>query len=162
MVKTHHNEKKTIKAAQHKGTQERRSGRLFQSVQSRVQTRTQKKTCRVRDRYQKTDSFSRGCISTQRGAREVSCLESHGPAAVWRSMLRDLPQGDRVGQVRRQGSVVTIDMEALTCKRRTDCLQTPLWLGCPCIHPVEGHRPHEFIFATDYCGERESGGLVNT
>ena len=32
-------------------------------------------------------------------------------------MLRDLPQGDRAGHVRRQGSVVTIDLEALTCKR---------------------------------------------
>ena len=115
MVKVHQTEKKTIKAAQHRGTQERRSGRLRQSGQ-----RTQKKTCRIRDRYQRhtTDSFRGGCISAHRGAREVSCPESHGPAAVWRSLLKDLPQGDRAGHVRRQGSVVTIDMEALTCKRR--------------------------------------------
>ena len=45
MVKTHQKQKKTIKAAQHSGTQERRSGRLYQSVQ-----RTQMKTCRIRDR----------------------------------------------------------------------------------------------------------------
>ena len=35
-------------------------------------------------------------------------------------MLRDLPQGDRAGHVRRQGSVVTIDLEALTRKRGTE------------------------------------------
>ena len=74
------------------------------------------KTCKFRDRYQKTYSFYGGCIFTQRGAREVSCPEVHGPAAVWRSMLRDPPQGDRAGRVRRQGSVMTVDLEALTCK----------------------------------------------
>ena len=53
MVKTHHSGKKTIKAAQHRGTQERRSSRLFQSVQ-----RTHMKTCNSRDRFQRqTDSF---------------------------------------------------------------------------------------------------------
>ena len=46
MVKVHQSGKKTIKAAQHRGTQERRSGRLHQSVQ-----RTQKKTCSFRDRF---------------------------------------------------------------------------------------------------------------
>ena len=44
--------------------------------------------------------------------------------------------------------------------RRGLCLQTPLWLRCLCIHPVEGQRPHEFIFETDYCGETERGELV--
>ena len=96
MVKAHRNEKKAIKAAQHRGTQERRSGRLHQSVQ-----RGQMKICRDRYQKQKTDSSSRGCLSAHRGAREVSCPESHGPAAVWRSMLKDLPQGDRAGHVRR-------------------------------------------------------------
>ena len=110
MVKAHHSGKKTIKAAQHRGTPERRSGRLFQSVQ-----RTQKKTCRIRDRFQRhTYSFQRGCLSAHRGAREVSCPQRYGPATVWKSMLRDLPQGDRAGHVRRQSSVVTIDLEALT------------------------------------------------
>ena len=76
-------------------------------------------------------------------------------------MLRDLPQGDRAGYVRRQGSVVTVDLEALAHERvGTDCLQTPLWLGCPCIHPVDGHEPHEFTFATDYCGGTEREKLV--
>ena len=45
IVKAHQREKKTIKAAQHSGTQERRSGRLHQSVQ-----KGQKKTCKNRDR----------------------------------------------------------------------------------------------------------------
>ena len=44
---------------------------------------------------------------------EVSCPERHGPAAVWRSMLRDLPPGDRAGRMRRQGSVMTVNLEAL-------------------------------------------------
>ena len=48
MVKMHQNEKRTIKAAQHRGTQERRSGRLHQSIQ-----KGQKKTCKIRDRYQR-------------------------------------------------------------------------------------------------------------
>ena len=48
---------------------------------------------------------------------EVSFPEVHGPAAVWRSMLRDLPQGDRAGYVRRQVSVVTVDLEALTLEK---------------------------------------------
>ena len=100
MVKVHQREKKTIKATQHSGTQERRSGRLHQSVQ-----RGQKKTCRTRfrDRLQKTDSFRGGCLFAHRGAREVSCPESHGPAAVWRSLLKDQPQGDRARHVREAG-----------------------------------------------------------
>ena len=44
----------------------------------------------------------------------ASCPERHGPAAVWRSLLKDLPQGDRAGRVRRQGSVVMVTLEALT------------------------------------------------
>ena len=32
---------------------------------------------------------------------------------MWRSRLKDLPQGDRAGRVRRQGSVVTVNLEAL-------------------------------------------------
>ena len=44
---------------------------------------------------------------------EASYPELHGPAAVWRSRLKDLPQRDRAGRVRRQGSVVTVSLEAL-------------------------------------------------
>ena len=36
MVKVHRTEEKTIKVAQHRGTQERQSSRLFQSVQSKA------------------------------------------------------------------------------------------------------------------------------
>ena len=32
---------------------------------------------------------------------------------MWRSFVKDLPQGDRTGYVRRQGSAVMIDLEAL-------------------------------------------------
>ena len=87
MVKTHQSKKKTIKAAQHRDTQERRSGRLFQSDRKR----TQKKTCSARVQRQRVDTHTGGCESAHRGAFEVSCPEVHGPAAMWRSMLRDLP-----------------------------------------------------------------------
>ena len=110
MVVAHQTEKKTIKAVQHRGTQERRSGKLYQSDQMR----TQKKACSTRDQRQRSDSHAEGCIYAHRGAREASCPERHGPAAVWRSMLRDLPQRDRAGYVRRQGSVMTVNLEALT------------------------------------------------
>ena len=134
MVKTHQKQKKTINATQHSGTQERRSGRLYQSVQ-----RAQMKTCR-NQRQKQTDSFrERGCLSAHRGAREVSCADGHGPAAVWRSMLRDLPQGDRAGHVRRQGSVVTIDLEALT-RRREQRLSADTTVAAMSMHPPSG-RP---------------------
>ena len=88
MGATHQVEKKkTIKVAQHSGTQEMRCGKLHQSVQMR----TQMKTCRDRKPRQKIDSFRDGCKSSQKGAQEVSYPEVHGPAAVWRSILRDLP-----------------------------------------------------------------------
>ena len=81
MVKMHQTfvKKKTTKTAQHRGTQERRSERLHQSFQLRTQ---KMKTCSFRDRNQrqKTDSFTFGCISAQKGAKEVSCPEVHGPA----------------------------------------------------------------------------------
>ena len=129
----HTKKKKTNKVAQHRGTQERRSGRRRQSVQYRAQM----KTCRVQ--RQRIDLHTVGCISAQRGAHDVSCLERHGPAAVWRSMLRDLPQGDRAGHVRRQGSVVTIDLEALTRERRTR-LSADTTVAGMSMHPPSG-RP---------------------
>ena len=130
---------KTNKAAQHRGTQERRSGRRYQSVQMRTQTRTQTKTCSIRVQRQRLDSHAGGCISAHRGALEVSCPERHGPAAVWRSILRDLPQGDRAGCVRRQGSVVTVDLEALTREkeRKTSANATVAGMS---MHPRSG-RP---------------------
>ena len=53
-------------------------------------------------------------------------------------MLRDLPQGDRAGHVRRQGSVVTIDLEALTRKRRR--LSADTTVAAMSMHPPSG-RP---------------------
>ena len=83
MLKVHQTEKKMIKMAQHRDTQDRRFGMLFQSAQ-----RGQMKACT----YQRhTDSFQRGCVFAHSGAREVTCPESHGPAAVWRFLLKDLP-----------------------------------------------------------------------
>ena len=61
MVKRHQQlaKEKTIKAAQHRGTQDRRSSRQHQSVQDRVQM----KTCRDRVQRQRIDSHHFGCIS---------------------------------------------------------------------------------------------------
>ena len=130
---THTRKKKTNKAAQHRDTQERRFGRRHQSVPGTVQ----KKICRVQ--RQRVDSHTGGCIFAQRGALEVSCLERHGPTAVWRSMLRDLPQRDRVGYVRRQGSIVTVDLEALMHEkeRKTSANATVAGMS---MHPPSG-RP---------------------
>ena len=66
-----------------------------------------------------------------------SCPDGHGPAAVWRSMLRDLPQGDRAGHVRRQGSVVTIDLEALT-RKREQRLSADTTVAGMSMHPPSG------------------------
>ena len=52
-------------------------------------------------------------------------------------MLKDLPQGDRAGHVRRQGSVVTIDLGALTCKRRS-LLSTDTTVAVMSMHPPSG------------------------
>ena len=52
-------------------------------------------------------------------------------------MLRDLPQGDRAGHVRRQGSVVTIDLEALTHKRRS-LLSVDTTAAGMSMHPPSG------------------------
>ena len=58
---------------------------------------------------------------------------------MWRFLLRDLPQGDRAGHVRRQGSIVTIDLEALTCKRRS-LLFANTTAAAMSMHPLSG-RP---------------------
>ena len=83
MVKTHQRseKKKTTKIAQHRGIQERRSNRLYQSFQNRVQM----KTCKGRYLRQRTDSINFGCISTQRGVGEVSC-----PDFIERQLCGDL------------------------------------------------------------------------
>ena len=125
----HTKKKKTDKAAQHRGTQERRSRGRYQT-----------KTCSIRvQRQRHIDSHTGGCIFAHRGALEVSCLERHGPAAVWRSMLRDLPQRDRAGHVRRQGSVVMIDLAALTRERRK-IMSADTTVAGMSMHPPSG-RP---------------------
>ena len=116
---THTKTKKTNKAARQRGTQERRSGSWRKS------DTVQLKACQSQKQRQTTDSFrERGCVSAHTGAHEVSCPERHGPAAVWRSMLRDLPQGDRTGRLRRQGSVVIASLEALTRVKETTSADT--------------------------------------
>ena len=135
----HTRKEKTNKATQHRGTQERRSGRLYQLVQMR----TQKKTCRYQ--RQRSDSHTGGYIYAQKGAHEVSCPEIHGPTAVWRSMLRDLPQGDRAGYVRRQGSIMIVDLEALTHEKESKTSADATAAGMS-MHPPSG-RPR----ATQVC-----------
>ena len=53
-------------------------------------------------------------------------------------MLRDLPQGDRAGFVRRQGSVMTVDLEALM--RRKERLSVDTTVAGMSMHPPNG-RP---------------------
>ena len=76
-----HTKKQKTSKAQHRGTQERRSsGRHQMKTYSTVQSqRTIPET-----------QYS-GCRSAHPGALVVSCPERHGPAAVWRSLLKDLP-----------------------------------------------------------------------
>ena len=104
-----HTKKKKTSKAQHRDTQERRSGGQFQTKTCKPVLR-QKKMTTVPAQY-------RGCRYAQLGATKASCPDIHGPAAVWRSFAKDLPLGDRTGYVRRQGSVVMIDLEALTRKK---------------------------------------------
>ena len=64
-----------------------------------------------------TPAPSRGCTFAHTGAREASCPDGYGPAAMWRSFAKDLPQGDRTGYMRRKGSVVEVDLVALTQRK---------------------------------------------
>ena len=129
---------KTTKVAQHRGTQKRRSKRLHQPFQLKTQ---RMKTCSFRDRHnrQKTDSYTFGCISAQKVAKEVSYPEIYGLAAVSSSMLKDLPLRDRTGHVRRQASVTIVDMEALTRvkEKKTSAKATAAGMS---MHPPSG-RP---------------------
>ena len=58
---------------------------------------------------------------------------------MWRSMLRDLPLEDRAGHVRRQGSVVIVDLETLARERRNR-LSTNTTVAGMSMHPPSG-RP---------------------
>ena len=79
MVNMHQTKEKekTTKNTQHRGTQGRRSERVHQSFQFRNQ---KMKTCSSRDRgqTQKTDLGTFGCISAQKGAKDMSYPEIHG------------------------------------------------------------------------------------
>ena len=105
----HMKEKKTSKAQQ-KGTQKRRSGNRDQ-LKTYVNAQRQKK--------KSTHSHRIGSVSAHTGAFEASCPDGHGPAVVWRPLLKDLPLGDRARQLRRQGSVMIASLEALTHGSRT-------------------------------------------
>ena len=54
-------------------------------------------------------------------------------------MLRDLPQGDRARYVRRQGSVMTVDLEALTLVKERKTFADAIAAGMS-MHPPSG-RP---------------------
>ena len=93
----------------------------------------------------KADLYAYGCMSAQKGAKEVSFLQVHGPATVWRSILKDLPHRDRTRHVRRQGFVVTIDLEALTQVKERRLSADTIVAGMS-MHPPSG-RPK----ATQVC-----------
>ena len=76
--------KPKLSKTQHRGTQERRfDGRNQKKTRSLVQLQKKRRTT--------APAPNRGCTFAHSGAIEASCPERHGPAAVWRSMLRDLP-----------------------------------------------------------------------
>ena len=102
-----HTKKQKTSKAQHRGTQERRSG-------GRHQLRTRST---VQKKMKITPAQKIGCKTAQSGAIEASCPDGYGPAAVWRSFAKDLPQRDRTGYMRRQGSVVEVDLVALTQRK---------------------------------------------
>ena len=98
---------KKLSKVQHSGTQERRSNR-------RIQSKT-RKSVQLQKKNRTTEPAQRnGCRYAHSGAVEASCPDGSGPAAVWRSYIKDLPFGDRARYMRRQGSIVEIDLEALT------------------------------------------------
>ena len=69
----------------------------------------------------------------------MSYPEIHGLAAVWRSMLKDVPHRDKAGHVRRQGYVMTIDLEILTRVKERKTSKDATTAGM-CMHPPTG-RP---------------------
>ena len=124
-----HTRKQKRSKAQQKGTQEWWSGK-----------RNQQKTCKISTQRQKkkiSHTHIGGCKSAQSGARVASCLDGHGPAAVWRSLLKDLPLGDRAGRLRRQGSVMMVSLEALThgCRNTVPAGTTEVGMS---MHPPSG------------------------
>ena len=128
--------KKTTKTAQHSGTQEWQSGRRLRDQQKTFSAVRQKKRSVLQHS---------GCVFAHTGALEASCLERHGPAAVWRSFVKDLPQRDRTGYVRRKGSVVTVDLVALA-REKEQRSADPTVAGMS-MHPPSGraHAPRVYL-----------------
>ena len=122
MHQKHIKTEKSSKAARQRGIQERRS------YSGRLRNRNRTGACNVQYLRQKrrprTHNTREGCTAQPGAFLEVSCPERHGPAAVWRSLLKDLPQGDRSGHLRRQGSVVIASLEALTQVKETTSADT--------------------------------------
>ena len=155
----HTKTKKTNKSARHRGTQERRSGSWRKSDADQLrasQLQNQRQKRRPRTHLHSTRDYT-----AQTGAFiEASCPERHGPAAVWRSLLKDLPQGDRTRRLRRQGSVVIASLEALTqTKENTSADTTEAGMS---MHPPSGGLKAPRVYLrTDCYGETERGGLVS-
>ena len=80
---------------------------------------------------------------------------------MWRSMLRDLPQGDKARYVRRKGSIPTADLEALMCEREQR-LPADTIAARMSMHPPSG-RPRAarvYLWNRSLRRERENRGLV--
>ena len=136
MHQRHTKVEKTNKTIRHSGTQEWRSDRRL---------RDQQKTFSIIRQRKSTETQHRGCLSAQTGAVVASCPERHGLAAVWRSILRDLPRRDRAGRVRRQGSVVTVDLVALA--REKEQRSADPTVAEMSMHPPSGraHAPRVYL-----------------
>ena len=55
---------------------------------------------------------------------------------MWRSFIKDLPQGDRTRHVRRQGSVVTVDLVALAREKEQRSVDPTV--AVMSMHPPSG------------------------
>ena len=73
---------------------------------------------------------------------------------MWRSMLRDLPQRDRAGYVRRQASVVTVDSEALT-RERERRLSADTTVAAMSMHPLSGRPRATQVYLQNRLLQRE-------
>ena len=95
-----------------------------------------------------------GCRSARKGALEASCSGNHGPAAVWRSLVKDLPRGDRTGRLRKQGSVVIVSLEALTQRKE----QTPAGVTVAgiCQHPPSAGPKAQRVYLRNRLLRREN------
>ena len=70
-------------------------------------------------------------------------------------MLKDLPQRDRAGHVRRQGSVVIVNMEALTQKKDRKSSADATVAGIS-IHPPSGRPRAARVYLQNRLQRREN------